>query len=517
MKFNTIKSDIPASLVVFLVALPLCMGIALGSGAPVISGLIAGIIGGVVVGYLSGSSLSVSGPAAGLIATVSAGIVNIGSFEAFLVSVIIAGFLQILFGLCKAGVIGHFIPNAVIKGLLVAIGLLLIFKQIPHLLGYDADFEGDESFFQKDGENTFSELLSALNHFAPLAIFLGILGLLIQFIWDPALKKINANPKWLPAPLIVVLLGGTINYFVSKYIPQWKLENEHLVNIPDINAVISDWKLPVLNAFFDSKVWLLGFSIAVIASIETLLSIEATDKLDPAYQITPTNRELIAQGVGNIFSGILGGLPVTAVIVRSSANINAGGKSKLSAIIHGMLLALTVWLIPGLLSKIPLASLASILIFVGYKLAKPSIFSEQKSKGINNFLPFLITVTAIMLSDLLIGVSIGLLVSIVFIFRSNYRRHIIAVSIENHHLVRFIGEVTFFNKSVIKEHLEKVNSYDKGIVFDYTRCTFIDVDIRESVIEFCSSGVNQSLRIEHKFQNEEQKRILLKDDYARIH
>lgn len=517
MNTQIIKSDFPASIVVFLVALPLCMGIALGSGAPVISGLIAGVVGGIVVGYLSGSKLSVSGPAAGLIATVSAGIINIGSFEAFLVSVIIAGVFQLLFGIFRAGVIGHFIPNAVIKGLLVAIGLLLIFKQIPHLVGYDADFEGDESFFQKDGENTFTELLSAFRYFAPLAAILGFLGLIIQFIWDPVLRKFNLNPKWLPAPLIAVLLGGTVNHFVSIYIPEWKLQNEHLVNIPDIKMVISDWKLPTLTAFLDSKVWLLGFSIAVIASIETLLSIEATDKLDPAYHITPTNRELIAQGVGNIASGIIGGLPVTAVIVRSSANINAGGKSKYSAIIHGVLLAMAVWLIPGILSKIPLASLAAILIFVGYKLAKPAIFAEQKLKGINNFLPFLITVIAILLSDLLIGVSIGLLVSIIFIFKSNYRRHIIAVSMENHHLVRFIGEVTFFNKSVIKEHLERVNVDDKGIVFDYTRCTFLDVDIRESVIEFCSSSVNQTLHIEHKFQNEEQKKILLKDDYARIH
>lgn len=493
------------------------MGIALGSGAPVISGIIAGVIGGIVVGLISGSNLSVSGPAAGLIATVAAGIVHIGSFDAFLVSVIIAGIFQLILGFIKAGVVGHFIPNAVIKGLLVAIGLLLIFKQIPHLVGYDTDFEGDESFFQQDGENTFTELLSAFRNFTPLAVALGFLGLILQFVWDPLLKKAKLNSKWLPAPLIVVLLGGIVNYWVSKYAPDWQLQKEHLVNIPDLQLVISDWRLPALNAFANPDVWMLGFSIAVIASIETLLSIEATDKLDPAYQITPTNRELIAQGFGNMASGFLGGLPVTAVIVRSSANINAGGKSKLSAVIHGILLVVSVWLIPGLLSYIPLASLAAILIFVGYKLAKPSIFFEQKEKGINNFLPFLVTVIAILLSDLLIGVSIGLLVSVIFIFRSNYRKHIIAVSMDEHHLVRFIGDVTFFNKSIIKEHLEKIQQSDKSILFDYTRCNFLDVDIRESIIEFCVARETEDIKIEHRFQNEQQKLILFKNDHARIH
>jgi MFS superfamily sulfate permease-like transporter len=312
-------------------------------------------------------------------------------------------------------------------------------------------------------------------------------------------------------------LGGLVNFFAAKYAPDWQLQKEHLVNIPDIQMVISGWKLPAMHAFADPNVWMLGFSIAIIASIETLLSIEATDKLDPAYQITPTNRELVAQGVGNMASGFLGGLPVTAVIVRSSANINAGGKSKYSAIIHGFLLAISVWLFPGLLSKIPLASLAAILIFVGYKLAKPAIFIEQKLKGINNFLPFLVTVLAILFSDLLIGVSIGLIVSIVFIFKSNYRKHIIAVSMENHHLVRFTGDVTFFNKSIIKEHLEKVKSTDRGIVFDYIRCSFLDVDIRESIIEFCESKDCEPLKIEHRFQNEQQKIILFKNDHARIH
>ncbi len=517
MNNQILKSDIPASVVVFLVALPLCMGIALGSGAPVISGIIAGIIGGVVVGYLSGSNLSVSGPAAGLIATVAAGITEIGSFDAFLVSVIIAGFLQLILGLLKAGVVGHFIPNAVIKGLLVAIGLLLIFKQIPHLVGYDADFEGDESFFQKDGENTFTEIVSSLKNFTPLAVILGTIGLVLQFVWEPFLNKLKINAKWLPAPLVVVALGGVVNILAIQYLPAWQLGKDQLVSIPDLNVVISDWQLPALDAFFNPKVWMLGFSIAIIASIETLLSIEATDKLDPNYHITPTNKELVAQGVGNMASGILGGLPVTAVIVRSSANINAGGKSKWSAVFHGILLALSVWLFPGLLSKIPLASLAAILIYVGYKLAKPGIFMEQRQKGINNFLPFLVTVVAILFSDLLIGVSFGLLVSIIFIFKSNYRKHIITVSMDKHHLVRFVSDVTFLNKSIIKEQLEKVNTTDTSIVFDYTRCNFLDVDIRESIIEFCESKGNDSITIEHRFQNSQQKLILFKNDHARIY
>lgn len=504
-------------MVVFLVALPLCMGIAMGSGAPVISGIISGVTGGVVVGLISGSSLSVSGPAAGLIAVISAGIVHIGSFEAFLVSIIVAGLFQIVFGLFKAGILGHFIPNAVIKGLLVAIGLLLIFKQIPHLIGYDADFEGDEAFLQSDGKNTFTEIISACSYITPLALILGIGGVILQFIWEPLFKRYDQIAKWFPAPLAVVLVGGLVNSMATYYHSDWQLRGEHMVSIPDLQAVIVDWKLPDWKAFLNTQVWMLGFSIAAIASIETLLSIEATDKLDPACKITPTNRELIAQGTGNVVSGILGGLPVTAVIVRSSANINAGAKSKWSAVLHGILLAVSVWLFPGLLSKIPLASLAAILIFVGYKLAKPAIFIEQKNKGFYNFLPFLTTVVAIVLSDLLIGVSIGLLVSIVFIFRSNYRKHIIAVSMEQHHLIRFIGDVTFFNKAIIREHLEKVSDNDRSIVFDYTRCTFIDVDIRESVIEFCASRGIKSFTIEHRFQNEQQKVILFKNDYARIY
>ena len=504
-------------MVVFLVALPLCMGIAMGSGAPVIAGIIAGVIGGVVVGLISGSNLSVSGPAAGLIATVSAGIINIGSFEAFLVSVIVAGLFQLLFGILKVGVIGHFIPNAVIKGLLVAIGLLLIFKQIPHLIGYDADFEGDEAFIQHDGKNTFTEIISSLSYITPLAFILGIVGLVIQFVWDPLFKRSNNISKWFPAPLVVVLLGVIVNNITTHYNSDWQLHGEHLVSIPDLNVVVADWKLPDWKAFVNTKVLLLGFSIAAIGSIETLLSIEATDKLDPAHNITPTNRELIAQGAGNVISGILGGLPITAVIVRSSANINAGGKSKWSAVLHGILLALSVWVFPDLLSKIPLASLAAILIYVGYKLAKPTIFIEQKNKGIYNYVPFLTTVIAILLSDLLIGVSIGLLVSVVFIFRSNYRKHIIAVSMEQHHLIRFIGDVTFFNKSIIKDHLEKITDADKSIVFDYTRCNFIDVDIRESVIEFCESRSLKSFKIEHRFQNNQQKIILFKNDNARIY
>jgi MFS superfamily sulfate permease-like transporter len=517
MSISALKNDVPASLVVFLVALPLCMGIALGSGAPVISGIIAGIIGGIVVGALSGSHLSVSGPAAGLIATVSAGIVNLGSFEAFLVAVIIAGVFQLIFGLLKAGVIGHFIPNSVIKGLLVAIGLMLIFKQIPHLVGYDADFEGDESFLQADGENTFTELISAFKHITPVALILGFTGLCIQFLWEPLSKKYSALSKWLPAPLVVVALGAGFNILCIYQFPTWQLKSEHLVNLPKMDQVIAGWKLPSLSALQQVDVWILGLTIALIASIETLLSIEATDKLDPLHRITPTNRELMAQGAGNILSGFLGGLPLTAVIVRSSANINAGGKTKSSAILHGVILLLFIVVFPKLLRFIPLSSLAAILIFVGYKLAKPAIFSDQKQKGWNNFIPFLVTVIAILLSDLLIGVSIGLLVGIIFIARSNYRERIVAVNIDHHHLIRFLAEVSFFNKSTIKEKLSMINEVNATVVFDYTRCTFIDIDIKESVIEFCEAASITGIKVEHRFQNEQQKLNLFKNDHARIY
>ncbi len=337
MNLNKLKNDVPASLVVFLVALPLCLGIALASGAPLLSGIIAGIVGGIVVGSLSGSHTSVSGPAAGLAAVVLSSITKLGVFELFLTAVIIAGVIQLIMGLLKAGIFADYMPNNVIKGLLAAIGIILILKQIPHALGYDADYEGDFSFSQMDGENTFSELINAFGAISSGAVIISVISLFILIIWDKTpMKKI----RFLPASLLVVILGILIDLFFHSYMPQFAISSIHLVNIPvvDSSSFSSLFHMPELSHFTNSDVWMVAFTVAIIASIETLLNIEAVDKIDPHKRVTPPNRELLAQGAGNIVSGFLGGIPVTSVIVRSSVNIQSGNATKLSAIIHGFLL-----------------------------------------------------------------------------------------------------------------------------------------------------------------------------------
>lgn len=516
LNFKAYREDLPAALVVFLVALPLCMGIALASKAPMISGIIAGIAGGIIVGFFSGSQLSVSGPAAGLVATVELGLQQVGSFEAMLLSVIIAGVVQVALGLVKAGVIGHFIPNSVIRGMLVAIGVLLLLKQFPHLVGYDQDFEGDESFVQQDGENTFTELMAAFRNISWLATLIGMLGLALHFVWDKLPASFNNMKKWLPAPLVAVLIGALINTMAGVVAPSAALPLSHMVALPDFSEIIKDWNVPDFSQITSFSVWKLGLTVALIASIETLLSIEATDKLDPWKRVTPPNRELLAQGAGNIFSGLLGGLPVTAVIVRSSANINAGGRTKLSTIVHGFLLVLFVVVFPFALRHIPLASLAAILIYVGFKLAHPKQFKAAFNAGWNVFVPFLVTIVSIVVTDLLVGVFIGLLVGLVYIIKSNYRKAVIVVNIESDYMVRFIGQVSFMNKSVLKTQLENLPDH-ASVVFDYTRSTFIDADIREFVLEFSESAVHNGNFAEHRFLNDQQRITLFPKEHARTY
>lgn len=503
---ENIKQDFPASIVVFLVALPLCLGIAVGSGVPVISGLIAGVVGGIVVGTISNSRLSVSGPAAGLITTVSVGIGTVGSLEALFAAVMIAGIVQIILASFRAGIIGGFIPNSVINGMLVAIGLMLILKQLPHLVGYDVDFEGDEAFRQPDGQNTFSELFLALRNVSLFASALGISGILIQILWDRLPVGWLVIKKWLPGPLVVVLTGGITQYLFEVYYPDSALPQGHLVNVPDILMVIKDWKRPDLKFLLSPEVLTLGVTIGIIASIESLLSIEATDKLDPEKHITSTNRELFAQGTGNLISGFLGGLPVTAVIVRSSANINAGAKSKISAILHGILLCLSIYLFPRLLGKIPLASLAAILIYVGYKLAKPSIFKSHLSGGKKVYIPFLLTILAIILTDLLKGVLLGLIFGLFFALKDIMKKTVIKVNIDNNHLIQFLGSVSFLNKSIIKHYLEELNS-DENVIFDFSRCTMLDSDIQELIADYYFSGKDER-SVELKFLNAHQQQKL---------
>ena len=498
--FQNAATDIPAAVVVFLVALPLCLGIALGSGAPLFSGIIAGIVGGIVIGSLSGSSLSVSGPAAGLTAVVAVAIGKMPVFEAFLLSVVIAGVLQVLFGFLRAGILGDYVPNAVIRGMLAAIGIILILKQFPHLVGYDKNFQGDEAFFQIDRKNTFSELVYSLNYLSPGAILIGVISLVVLALWGLPFFKHKKIFTYIPAPLVVVILGVLLSSLFGKAGGVFALESNQLVNLPQTDGISSASSLlsfPRWEYIGRTDVWITGLTIALVASLETLLSIEAVDKLDPYNRRTPTNRELKAQGVGNLVAGLLGGLPITSVIVRSSANVNAGAQTRLSTICHGFFLLLSVLFIPGLLNMIPLSALAAILIATGYKLAKPTLFREFHRKGWDQLVPFVVTILAILLSDLLIGILIGMGVSLFFLVRSNFRSAVMIVHDENKYLVRFRKDVSFLNKPIVKEKLEAVpaNAY---VLIDMTRADFIDKDIIDVVNEFLHHAHLKKIKVEIK-------------------
>ncbi len=498
--FQSLGSDLSASVVVFLVALPLCLGIAMGSGAPLFAGIIGGIIGGIVIGSLSGSQLSVSGPAAGLTVIVAAAIVKLPAYEAFLLAVVLAGVFQVILGFVKAGIIGDYIPSSVITGMLTAIGLILILKQIPHFVGYDADFEGDESFVDGNHENTFSGILSAFKKMAPLAVIIGIISLGIQIVWDKVLvKKFNVL-KLVPAPLIVVLASVGINYYFLSTQNNWALANGHLVNIPVADAVkgfISFFTMPNFTFLSNVGVWTTAVTLALIASLETLLNVEAADELDPYQRVTPTNRELKAQGIGNIVSGMIGGMPLTSVIVRTSANVNAGAKSKMSAVMHGVLLLLSVAFIPALLNYIPLSALAAVLIYTGYKLAKPAIFINFYKKGFDQFAPFVVTVVAILLTDLLTGILIGIGVGLFFVLRSNFKTSVFVVSDKDQYLFRLRKDVSFLNKAILKQKLEEVPP-NASVLIDAVRADFIDKDVIEVINDFLRHAHLKNIHVDIK-------------------
>lgn len=502
--FAYLKNDLPAGLVVFLVALPLCLGIALASGAPLFSGIIAGIVGGIVVALVSGSALSVSGPAAGLTVIVLTAIKDLGAYEIFLLSVAIAGLLQLTLGFLKAGIIGYYFPSSVIKGMLAAIGLILIFKQIPHALGYDKDSEGDFDFFQVDGENTFSEIVNAMNHLSIGAIIISVISLAILIFWDrPALKKF-AFFKLVPGALIVVMLGILLNELFRLYWPGYTLDGDHLVVLPvaeTVEGFVNQFTLPDFSHLSNPKVYIVAVTIAIVASLESLLSVEATDKLDPYKRNTPTNRELKAQGVGNFVSGMIGGLPLTAVIVRSSANINAGAKTKMSALFHGLFLLTSVIFLPGLLNKIPLACLAAVLLTVGYKLAKVGLFRQMFRLGWDQFLPFIVTVVAILLSDLLKGIAVGMAVSIFFILRNNYRSPYFFHKEEHHTgekiIIRLSEDVTFLNKGSIALTLDHLPE-NSIVEIDGTNSKSIDMDVLEIIHNFKQTAPLKNIQLELK-------------------
>ncbi len=497
---KSFPKDFAASIVVLLVAVPLCLGIALASNAPLFSGLIAGVIGGIVVGLASKSHLSVSGPAAGLTAIVAVAITTLSSFESFLAAVVICGILQIVLGFAKAGIIGDYIPGSVIKGMLAAIGIILILKQMPHLVGYDADYEGDQAFLQSNNENTFSAIFSSLKHVAPVAAIIGVSCLVFYFIWGKITAGKKGIIKLIPAPLIVVLMGIGINEVAKLFFPSIAISGNHLVSIPVANSpqeFFSFFSSPDWGSMLNSNVIVVGITLALVASLESLLSIEAVDDLDPYQRVTPANRELKAQGLGNILSGLIGGLPVTSVIVRSSANVNAGAKTKMSTIYHGILMLLSVALLPFVLNLVPNAALAAILIFTGYKLASPSLFKAFYKKGWNQFLPFVITILAILLTDLLKGVVIGIGVGLFFVIRSNFKSAVLIIKDEGKYLLRLQKNVSFLNKPIIKNQLEKVPE-GSFVIIDASKTVFIDHDVIETIEDFALHAPLKNIQVEIK-------------------
>jgi MFS superfamily sulfate permease-like transporter len=484
--FNNIGADMPSSIVVFLVAIPLCLGVAVASGLNEFSGIIGGVIGGIIVGILSGSHLSVSGPAAGLTAIVAAAVLKLPAVEAFFLAVIIAGAFQIIMGVFKLGVIGDYIPNSVIKGMLAAIGVILILKQFPFLVGYEKDFEGDEAFVQLSGENTFSSIINSLNHLTPAAMMIGILGIIILALYETKWMKSKKLFQIVSGPLVVVFAGILIGLAFKSAPEVYVLDSTHYVNIPVAKSAkefYSFFTFPNWTYITNVEVWLTAFTLAMVASLETLLGIEAVDKLDPLKRVTPSNRELIAQGTGNMVSGLLGGLPLTSVIVRSSANVNAGGKTKLSTIMHGLLILLCVVFVPDVLNLIPKAALAAILVFTGYKLSKISLFKEYYRKGWEQFVPFIVTLLAIVMTDLLKGVLVGIGIGIFYIIRSNFRSAIFVLKEKHTVLIRMRKDISFFSKPVLKAELEAVSG-NTTVVIDMTRAEYIDKDVMDTIEEF---------------------------------
>ena len=499
--FKYIKNDLPASIVVFFVALPLCLGIALASGAPLFSGLIAGIVGGIVVGALSGSNIGVSGPAAGLAAIVLTAIGALGGYQNFLVAVVLGGIIQLIFGLLRAGIIGYYFPSSVIKGMLTGIGIIIILKQIPHFFGYDADPEGDFAFFQVDGENTFSEILNSVNNISLGSTIIGLAGLGILLLWSNILSKKGKIFQLIQGPLVAVV-AGIVYFFIMGNDSKFGISTEHLVSVPvpdDMESFLGQFSFPNFSAISNPEIWVTAFTIALVASLETLLCVEATDKLDPHKNVTPTNRELLAQGTGNIISGLIGGLPITQVIVRSSANIQSGGRTKLSAIVHGFFLLISIILIPTLLNKIPLSVLAAVLFIVGYKLAKPALFKKMWLLGWKQFTPFIVTVLGIVFTDLLKGIGMGLVVGIVIIliksFQNSHFLHKEGEEINDGKIKMTLAEeVTFFNKGAILKELDQLpeNSF---LELDVTKTKYLDNDIIEILEDFSLKAKERNIQI----------------------
>lgn len=494
MKLSTkyFKADMLAGMVVFLVALPLCLGIAVASGAPPFAGIISGVIGGIAVGYMSNSNVSVSGPAAGLIAIILVAITEMG-YQTFLSAVVIAGAIQLALGLAKAGGISSYFPTSVIEGMLVAIGIIIIKKEIPHAIGYDLDHQGDYFYYNiLDDKSYFSDLIHSFNfaHAGSIIIAIVSIAIIVAFNKVPALKKLKA----VPGALVAVVAGILLNELFSVAWPDITIKDEHLVLLPvatSFSEFTSQFTAPSLQGFINVKAWTVGVTIAIVASIETLLCLEAGDKMDPMKRFSSANKELTAQGIGNMLSGFLGGIPMTSVIVRTSANLNAGAKTKLAAIAHGVFLLVAVLVIPGLLNKIPMASLAAILIMIGLKLASIKTFKHMWHNGAQQFIPFIVTVIAVVFTDLLKGVGVGLVVSIYFILKGNMKLAYFFRK-EKHHTgenihIELAQEVSFLNKAAIKQTLAHLPE-NCTVIIDAANTVYIDYDVLEMIKDFMNFG-----------------------------
>lgn len=495
------RYDLPAGLAVFLVALPLCLGIALASGAPLFAGLLAGIIGGIVVGLFSGSEVSVSGPAAGLAVIVADSIAKVGSYEGFLVAVMLAGVFQFALGLLKAGRFSSFFPDAVIKGMLVGIGLVIILKQIPHALGRDNDYEGEFEFQQlADGENTLSEIYRAIVTASPGAVVISLISLALLILWERTAGRGYRFFQNLPAALAVVFLGVGLNYAFGLYVPDWYLgdSSEHMVRVPLIQRGQSIWSIfnfPDFSFLGNPQIYTIAATIALVASLETLLNLEASDRLDSQKRSSSPDQELVAQGLGNLLSGLVGGLPVTSVVVRTSANVFGGARTRVSAITHGILLFIAVFLGGAVLNHIPLSCLAALLIMVGYKLAKPAIFINTWRDGLGQFVPFVVTVLGIVFTDLLIGIALGTVVGIFFILYSNFQTSFRVSRNGNRVVIEFQKDLYFLSKPQLKEALRNLRPGDDVLV-DGRGATFIDQDIFNILLDFREKAALQNIRYE---------------------
>ncbi len=493
--FQYLGQDIPAGIVVFLVALPLCLGIAMASGAPLLSGVVAGVVGGLVVCWASGSQLSVSGPAAGLTVIVLQAIGTLRSFDAFLAAVVLAGLIQLALGFLRAGMIGAYFPSSVIKGMLSAIGLILIMKQLPHAVGFGADLVGEETYVPQTPRDTWEEILYAFGSISPGATLVSVGAILIMLLWESRwLKRIAL----IPGPLVAVAWGVAFQYFSQG--GRYAIADQNLVNLPDIQGfgdLAGHLVFPDFRQLANPTVYTIAATMAIVASLETLLSLEAVDKLDPLRRVAPTNRELKAQGLGNLISGLLGGLPITAVIVRSSANINAGGRTKVACFIHGLLLLLSVGFMARFLNYIPLSALAAILLLTGYKLAKPALVMEMYRKGVSQFTPYLITVLAILATDLLKGIAVGIACGLFYVVKANFHAAVALTRKDNHYLLRLRNNVSFLNKALLRELLDQVEP-EGDLIVDGTYADFIDEDILGTLRDFRKAAADYDIAVQFR-------------------